>query len=167
MTEPADLPAAVAALSGTVAAINTRLGVAEGRLGGAADQAAVEDLAGQFAELASEVAEALACSPKGPPAINWANLQGDERADVLGQLREWVTRVLLPYYPGCGLRPCWERHPQAVIELGNMWSSWLQVYRPKRPDIRLALEWHDRWMPNAMRRIDQITRECMARCSAE
>lgn len=53
-----------------------------------------------------------------------------------------------------------------MIELGNLWVAWLQVYRPKRPDIRLALEWHDRWMPNAARRIENITRDCLAACKA-
>ena len=63
-----------------------------------------------------------------------------------------------------GSQSCWQAHPQVVIELGNLWVAWLRAYRPKRPDIRLALEWHDRWMPNAARRIENITRDCVAMC---
>jgi hypothetical protein len=121
-------------------------------------------VAEKFAQLSKEVTEALAASPKGPPAVNWAALDRDARADMLGQLDQWVTKVMRPCYPDCALRACWQAHPQAVIELGNLWCSWLQVYRPDKPDIRLALEWHDRWMPNAVRRIEGITRDCIAGC---
>lgn len=46
----------------------------------------------------------IVADSKGPPAINWAALDAKARADMLGQLDQWVIRVLRPCYPDAGTR---------------------------------------------------------------
>jgi len=164
---PDDAPSTIAALAGTVAALGTRLGIMQGQVEAAATREALEALAARHEELASLVAEVLeAETPKGPAAIDWTRLDPEARSAALAALSLWVNDVLLPGYPNCGLRDCWASHRQAVIELSNIWQAWRHAYQRRRPDLKLALEWHDRWMPNAMRRIEFATRNCVTHCTA-
>jgi hypothetical protein len=41
----------------------------------------------------------------------------------------------------------------------------LSFYGGPRPDLARALEFYDRWLPNTMRRITDITRACMPQCA--
>jgi hypothetical protein len=161
-----DLPSVVAALSGTVAALGTRFSLLAAKADAAASREGVEALVARFEELAQAVADLEAESPKGPAAINWAALDEAQHGQALAALGEWVNAILLPWYPSCGLPGCWPNHPQAVTELSNIWLAWCQAYQRRRPDLKMALDWHDRWFPNAMRRIEFLTRNCMAQCSA-
>src|SRR5690348_16303004 len=164
---PDDAPGTIAALAGTVAALGARLGIMQGQVEAAATRDALEAQAARHEELASLVAEALeAETPKGPAAIDWTRLDPDSRSAAFAALSLWVNDVLQPGYPNCGLRDCWASHRQAVTELCNIWQAWRHVYQRRRPDLKLALEWHDRWMPNAMRRIEFATRNCIAQCTA-
>lgn len=161
MTDPdaiAALAVQVTALRGQVSLIKKRLDAA-----GLKDGA---DLAARVDELARTVAETLdTAAPRGPAALRWDAMDAETRHATLAGLTEWVRTVLLPWYPDCGLRNCWAAHPQAVIEVGNVWTEWRHVYEQKRPPIASALDWHDRWLPNALRRIDLITRGCVGGCS--
>jgi hypothetical protein len=154
----AALAVQVAALRGQVSLINKRL-----------DHAGLKgdlDLAARFEELSQAVADALdAAAPHGPAALRWDDMDAETRRARLADLAGWVRTVLLPGYADCELRDCWPRHPQAIIELGNIWAEWRHIYEQKRPPLALALDWHDRWMPNAMRRINEITRRCVGECS--
>lgn len=154
----AALAVQVTALRGQVSLIKKRLDAA-----GPGDGA---DLAARLDELARMVSETLdGAAPRGPAALRWDAMDAETRQARLAELTEWVRAVLMPWYPDCGLRDCWRNHPQAVIELGNLWIEWKHVYGQKRPPIALALDWHDRWLPNVMRRLDHITRGCVGQCS--
>jgi len=164
---PDDASGTIAALAGTVAALGTRLGIMQGQVQAAATREALEALAARHEELAGLVAEVLeAETPKGPAAIDWTRLDPEARSAAFAALSLWVKDVLLPGYPNCGLRDCWANHRQAVIELSNIWQAWRHAYQRRSPDLKLALEWHDRWMPNAMRRIEFTTRNCVTHCTA-
>jgi hypothetical protein len=155
----AALAVQIAALRGQVSLINKRLDQAglKGDLG----------LAARFEELARTVAAALdTAAPRGPAALRWDAMDKETRSATLADLAEWVRTVLLAGYPDCGLPECWGNHPQAVTELGNIWAEWRHIYEQKRPPLALTLDWHDRWLPNATRRISEITRRCVGECSA-
>jgi hypothetical protein len=155
----AALAVQVTALRGQVSLINKRLDAA-----GTGDGA---DLAARVDELARTVSEALdGAAPRGPAALRWDTMDEEARRARLAELAGWVRTVLMPWYPDCGLRDCWPQHVQAVIELGNLWTEWRHIYEQRRPPIGLALDFHDRWLPNTMRRIEQITRHCIGGCSA-
>lgn len=165
MTIEADEPSTVAALAGTVAALGVRLSLVAATADAAAARSTVETLAEQVARLSETVDEVLdAESPKGPPAIGWTGMDEDEYRKTRLALTDWVNGILLPGYPTCGLLACWPGHPQAVTELGNLWQEWRHIYERRRPDLKLSLEWHDRWFPGAMARIERITLSCITGC---
>ena len=153
----AALAAQVAALRGQVRAINERL-----------DQAGLRaevNLADRFEDLARTVAGALdAAAPGGPAAPYWIGLDRDTYAARLAELRRWADTVLRQHYDGYELRDCWPRHIHAVWELSTLAAEWHRTYGGTRPDLARALEFYDRWLPNTLRRIADMTRGCMPQC---
>jgi hypothetical protein len=176
MTSLADPPDPLAALAREIARANSTLAsvqvtVAAHRaqitqLTGRVDGAGLDTLAARFEGLADRVEEALdAAAPKGPSAPRWDGIDADQRTAQLRWLRSWVDGVLRPGYVAGGsytLRDCWDQHEQALWELGLVAAWWGYIFSRvrARPDTVLALEWHDRWLPGAMHRLDQATRQC-------
>lgn len=72
--------------------------------------------------------------------------------------------MLCQHYGGYELRDCWPRHIHAVWELSTLAAEWHRTCSGSRPDLARALEFFDRWLPNAMRRIAGMTRACMTQC---
>jgi hypothetical protein len=62
------------------------------------------------------------------------------------------------------LRDCWPSHIHAIWELSTLARAWHHAYGGKRPDLARALEFYNRWLPNTMRRIADITRACVPEC---
>lgn len=164
------LAGSVGALTEQVADIRRRLETVTRRV----DQAEIDRLAARladldirFAQFADTISDALdAAAPKGPPALRWDNPDPDVYATQLDALRTWVNKILIPVYVtggGYTLAECWAQHPQAVWELGTIAVAWRRAYVRRRPDLALALDWHDRWLPGAMRRLEEATRRCTIR----
>jgi hypothetical protein len=131
------------------------------------DQAGINEgsnLVARFEALAATVAEALdAASPSGPASPRWDTMDASQRAAAVARLSEWVTAVLRPGYVqggGFKLADCWRQHEQALWELGALHTQWLKIYGRPKPPAALALEWNDRWLPGAMRRIADATHNC-------
>lgn len=121
----------------------------------------------------SETVEALAeGSPKGPPMIAWHDLAADEAAAVRADLAKWVGEVLFAVYPSSqeSVRECWDKHPDAVIELSACWLEFRRIFapappKPGRPAARCpsladTLVYLDRWLPGTLRRVKAITEKC-------
>ena len=153
----AALAAQLADLRGEIRAINERL-----------DQAGLRadpNLAARFEDLAQTVTDALeAAAPRGPAAPYWIGLDSDTYATRLADLRQWADTVLRQHYGGYELRDCWPRHIHAVWELSTLAAEWHRTYGGTRPDLARALEFYDRWLPNTLRRIADMTRGCMPQC---
>jgi hypothetical protein len=147
----------VADLRGQVRVINERL-----------DQAGLRadlDLGARFEDLAQTVADALkAAAPRGPAAPFWIGLGRDAYHARLADLRQWADTVLRQHYGGYELADCWPRHTHAIWELSTLAAEWHRTYSGSRPDLARALEFYDRWLPNTMRRIADMTRACMPQC---
>ena len=82
---------------------------------------------------------------------------------MLAALGAWVDGVLLGEYRDyCQnfIRPCWPGHPAARWELATLWASWREVYERKSPSLRLARDWHDRWLPGVLTRLNERMRGC-------
>jgi hypothetical protein len=153
----AALAVQVAALRGQICAINARL-----------DQAGLDpglNLAARFDELAQTVTDALeVAAPRGPAAPSWIGLDPDTYHARLADLRRWSDTVVGQHYGGYELRDCWPRHSHAIWELSTLAAEWHRIYGAAGPDLARALEFYDRWLPNTMRRITGITRQCMPHC---
>ena len=154
----AALAAQVADLRGQIRALNTRL-----------DQAGLHaglNLATRFEELAGTVANALdTASPRGPAAPYWIGLDRDIYHAQLTGLQRWADTVLRQQYGSYELRDCWARHIHAIWELSTLAAEWHRTYAGTRPDLARALEFYDRWLPGTMRRITDITRNCLPQCT--
>ena len=153
----AALAAQVAALRGQVRAINEWL-----------DQAGLDadvNLAARFEDLAQTVTDALeAAAPRGPAAPYWIGLDPDTYHARLAELRRWADTVLRQHYGGYELADCWPRHIHIIWELSTLAAQWHRTYGGTRPDLAMALEFYDRWLPGTMRRITGITRTYMPQC---
>jgi hypothetical protein len=153
----ADLAVKVTALRGQVSLISKRLD--------AAGLTGDTDLAARFEQLAQTVADALdAAAPRGPAAPYWLGLDPDAYTRQLTELRRWADVVLAQQYDGYELRDCWANHPHAIWELSTLAAQWHRTYGGRRPDLGLALEFYDRWLPGTIRRITDITRRCVPQC---
>lgn len=154
----------LAALAAQVADLRSQIAVVSQRM----DRAGLGgdlDLAARLEELAQTVADALeAAAPRGPAAPSWIGLDRQAFAAQLGGLRQWADTVLRQQYPGYEFRDCWPSHIDAIWELSTLAAEWHHVYGGSRPDLARALEFHDRWLPNTMRRVTGITRACLADC---
>jgi hypothetical protein len=129
------------------------------------DDAGLDTLADRFDQLVQTVQAVLdAAAPRGPAAPRWDDGVDDaQRQQQLDALRDWVERELRPGYvvSGCyELAGCWDQHPVALRELSAVAVWWRFIFVRSRPDTALALEWHDRWLPGAMRRVAEATKSC-------
>jgi hypothetical protein len=161
---PRALGESLAALAVQVAALRAQICAITARL----DQAGLDpglNLAARFDELSQTVTDALqAAAPRGPAAPSWTGLDPDTYHVRLADLQRWADTVIGQHYSGYELPCCWPRHIHAIWELSTLAAEWHRIYGGTRPDLARALEFHDRWLPNTMRRITGITRQCMPHC---
>ena len=104
--EPSPSGDAAAALAVQVAALRGQVRLIFARL----DMPGITgdlNLAGQFAELARAVTQALDSPPRGPAAPYWIGLDPADHARQLTELRQWTDTILRREYGGYQLRGCW------------------------------------------------------------
>ena len=167
MTSPLEPspPGDAAALAVQVAALRGQVRLVFARL----DKAGITgdlNLAGQFAELARAVTQALDSPPRGPAAPYWIGPDPAGHAGRLTGLRQWADTILRREYGGYQLRGCRANHPHAIWELSTLAAEWHRAYSRNRPGLDRALEFHDRRLPATMRRVGDITRRCNPECAA-
>ena len=121
----------------------------------------LDTLAAQVEQLAQNLADAAGTGQLRIQAPTWAGLSDEDRATQLGQLRAWVEAILVPSYArDPPLRPCWARHMSAVWELSTLAAEWKRIYQARSRDLQGALDFHDRWLPGALRRVRDALRSC-------
>jgi hypothetical protein len=96
------------------------------------------------------------------PAPRWWLLAGDERAEAVDKLRDWVTEIYVPGYGSLAdrLPSCWAQHPLCLFALDWLSEMFLTLYlQPERSARMLAAqaEWQTRLLPAA---VDQMAAEC-------
>ena len=97
----------------------------------------------------------------------WLRMNEQVREEKFAELSDWVETVLRAQYPDYladQIRPCWPNHPEARWELAWLYQQWSLTYLAKRPALRDAAEWHDRWSPGVLRRLSQIMSRCEGTC---
>jgi len=114
------------------------------------------ELGGKAAQLRGDVDELLDAMPpeQQHPPVDWPSLTAEDAEREWQALGNWVATVLVGWYrpTRSELPDCWPLHPSVVVELSALRTGRLQAYGT-RTNASAALEWHDRWRPNVMRRI--------------
>lgn len=112
------------------------------------------EVAGLSAAVKSAVDGGKAKIPLGP---RWDNLDQDQEAAQLAQLREWVNGFLRVQYPGYKLPDCWPEHREALWELGALHAEWQRVFgEPRGADLESMLWFHERWLPGTLARLSRV-----------
>lgn len=111
----------------------------------------------------------LVTSPDGDTPVTWfwLTMPGEERDEKLTELSDWVDTVLCIQYPDYTaghIRSCWPSHPEARWELAWLYHLWTRAYLADHPAPKDAADWHDRWAPGVIRRLDAVMRRCEAGC---
>jgi hypothetical protein len=123
--------------------------------------ARLEELAELVAQLAEATATTTAAGAVGAPS--WLDLPTEvETAQaVLAELIRWLEVVYLRYPDAAqGLPDCWLWHPDVVEELLWLMHAWLAAYRDENAPVSLAGDWHDRYRPGVIRRINALAGRC-------
>lgn len=96
----------------------------------------------------------LAATPR-IAAVSWPALTATEAHDVWEALATWVTDVLGPFYriTRGELPDCWARHPDAVLELVWLHTSYREAFENGTGRPAAAAEWHTRWRSEALKAI--------------
>ncbi|PRX46316.1 hypothetical protein B0I32_1455 [Nonomuraea fuscirosea] len=138
---------------------------------GAEQAAIIADLALEVEHLAHTVA-GLTAAPTGrlsassdlPPPPHpwcWPRMPHTKKADRLGELGDWMTQVLFTW-PSAqrAVLPCWPRHWDVVEELSMLYCCWRTAYLWEGATAGDTAEYLDRWLPNAIARIEVRLRPC-------
>ena len=128
-------------------------------------------LANTVTELAGEVGQLVSRAGNSAGAPSWLDLpdgsDGAEPLDVdsvralLGELAVWVERIYLRYADAAKSFPeCWLYHPDVVEELTWLRHAWWRAYQAEGAGPGLSWDWHDRYRPGVVRRVNLLAGRC-------
>jgi hypothetical protein len=153
---------ALAALAAQVADLRSQVGQARAWQD---RNTGLDGLPARVGELAEALEDALDGGSVQAQAPFWLDLTEEEWLAELADLTEWVRTVLMPSYRDYTeaiIRPCWANHLAAVWELSTIRAEWRRVYDRKKPELAGALNWHDRWLPGVLARLEKAMHSCTA-----
>ena len=168
MTEPdpvAALAAQVEELRGQLARSQGDIGHLRERLEAGSSQTAMLRL--DVKQSRDQLAEAIEKRRLKPPPAPWWAVSADEGRAMLAALREWVETFLRPHYPDYMIRlpRCWANHGAAIWELSTLRAEHERIYADEdNRDLQGALNWHDRYLPGVIGRLEAAIRCDEAGC---
>lgn len=117
---------------------------------------ATDTVAGLLARL--EDLETQTTTPgRAPTPWCWRSI-GSNAADELWRLlTDWVTWIRGRYPLARKIPPCWADHPELVEELTALWLAWQHAYEDRDAPLTAAVDWHDRWLPGVLYRLEHGT----------
>ncbi len=119
-------------------------------------------------ELAEEVTESIANlllrieaaeeGSRGAPGRSaqswcWRYIGSHTAETLIAELAEWVDWVRQRYPLARRIPACWADHPEIVEELTALWLAWQAAYTEPDPLLTAAADWHDRWLPGVLHRL--------------
>jgi hypothetical protein len=114
---------------------------------------ATDTIAGLLARL--EDFETRAGAPATSPAAwCWRDLGPLAQAELMDQLDTWTAWLRHRYPLARRIPGCWARHPELVEELTALWLAWQHAYQQPDAPLTAAADWHDRWLPGLLHRLE-------------
>jgi hypothetical protein len=92
-----------------------------------------------------------------PTAWCWRTLGEQGAGELWSQLEDWVAWIRHRYPLAKKIPPCWPEHPEVVEELTALWLAWQAAYEQPDTQLTAAADWHDRWLPGFLHRLEHGT----------
>jgi hypothetical protein len=95
-------------------------------------------------------------SSRAGPVMSWCWREvGPRGAEALSrELTGWVRWIRHRYPLARRVPPCWSEHPEIVEELTALWLAWQAAYTEPDASLTAAADWHDRWLPGFLYRLE-------------
>lgn len=109
------------------------------------------------AGLVSQVEELESRNPsasRAPTSWCWRTIGTHGAEELWRQLGDWVAWIRSRYPLARKIPACWPDHPELVEELTALYLAWQQAYEDADAPLTAAADWHDRWLPGVLYRLE-------------
>jgi hypothetical protein len=123
------------------------------------------ETAGTLREHATAIERVLTNQQRGAlPPVPWHTLNVADAQREWELLARWIDQVFVPWgeITRAELPDCWAMHRPVLVQLSWLRTLHVQAYRPNSDPV-LAAEWHVRWSPAVLRKINQIINDDLCR----
>jgi hypothetical protein len=114
---------------------------------------ATDTIAGLLARL-----EDLETRPRNtahaPAAWCWRDLGPHAQTELMNQLDSWTAWLRHRYPLARKIPACWAQHPELLEELTALWLAWQAAYQQPDAPLTAPADWHDRWLPGVLHRLE-------------
>ncbi len=102
-----------------------------------------------------EALEQIADDPgrRSPSSWSWRYVGPNAAATLHAELADWVDWIRSRYPLARRVPACWADHPEILEELTALWIAWQAAYTEPEPMLTAAADWHDRWLPGVLHRL--------------
>ncbi|MBO0727924.1 MAG: DUF4913 domain-containing protein [Acidimicrobiaceae bacterium] len=83
----------------------------------------------------------------------WRYATENGERELWHELIGWVRWIRQRYPLARRIPDCWAEHPEIVEELTALWLAWQAAYVEADAPLTAAAEWHDRWLPGVLYRL--------------
>ncbi|RNL77603.1 DUF4913 domain-containing protein [Nocardioides marmorisolisilvae] len=112
------------------------------------------ELADTYADVHSRLDELATGRTSVSTPWSWRTIGPNAQEELSTELRRWVRWIRARYPLAKKVPSCWEEHPEVVEELTALWVAWQAAYEERDPSLTAAAEWHDRWLPGLLHRLE-------------
>jgi hypothetical protein len=91
---------------------------------------------------------------RSPQGWCWRHLGPHAAETLTAELSDWVDWLRHRYPLARRFPACWADHPEIVEELTGLWLAWQAAYTEPDPPLTAAADWHDRWLPGLLHRME-------------
>jgi hypothetical protein len=89
-----------------------------------------------------------------PRSWCWRSIGPHGEEELWRELTDWVAWVRSRYPLARKIPGCWAEHPEIVEELTALWLAWQHAYEDPDAPLTAASDWHDRWLPGVLHRLE-------------
>jgi len=90
---------------------------------------------------------------RAPTSWCWRTIGPHGAEELWRQLTDWVSWIRSRYPLARKIPACWAEHPELVEELTALWLAWQHAYEDVEAPLTAAADWHDRWLPGVLHRL--------------